>query len=84
MSLPLNVLPSPQMFTSSSRIALTSIVPVTARPSGVVLKYVTPAVLMWNAPDCSAAIPSATSGARQSTSTAFSAPYWRALRGMSS
>ena len=32
MSLPLNVLPSPQMWTSSSFIASTSIVPVTARP----------------------------------------------------
>jgi hypothetical protein len=38
MSLPLNVDPSPQMCTSSSCIARTSIVPVTARPSGVVLK----------------------------------------------
>jgi hypothetical protein len=33
-----NVLPSPQMLTSSSFIARTSIVPVTARPIGVVLK----------------------------------------------
>jgi hypothetical protein len=32
------VLPSPQMLTSSSFMADTSIVPVTARPSGVVLK----------------------------------------------
>jgi hypothetical protein len=32
------------MLTSSSRIATTSIVPVTARPIGVVLKYVSPAV----------------------------------------
>jgi hypothetical protein len=38
MSLPLKVLPSPQMWTSSSFIATTSIVPVTARPRGVVLK----------------------------------------------
>jgi hypothetical protein len=38
MSLPLNVLPSPQMLTSSCFIAPTSIVPVTARPIGVVLK----------------------------------------------
>jgi hypothetical protein len=38
MSLPLKVLPSPQMSTPSSFIAATSIVPVTARPSGVVLK----------------------------------------------
>jgi hypothetical protein len=38
MSLPLKVDPSPQMDTSSSRIARTSSVPTTARPSGVVLK----------------------------------------------
>ncbi len=38
MSLPLKVEPSPQMLTSSSFMALTSIVPVTARPMGVVLK----------------------------------------------
>jgi len=37
MSLPLYVLPSLQMSTPSSRMATTSIVPVTARPSGVVL-----------------------------------------------
>jgi hypothetical protein len=30
--------PSPQMWTSSSFMAATSMVPVTARPSGVVLK----------------------------------------------
>ena len=84
MSLPLNVLPSPQMWTSSSFMATTSIVPVTARPSGVVLKYGTPAVEMWNAPDCSAAMPSATICARQSMRRAFSAPYWSALRGISS
>ena len=57
MSLPLNVLPSPQMLTSSSFIATTSIVPVTARPIGVVLKYGTPAVEMWKAPHCSTARP---------------------------
>jgi hypothetical protein len=34
------------MCTSSSRMAPTSIVPVTARPMGVVLKYGTPAVEM--------------------------------------
>src|ERR1700753_1288948 len=34
MSLPLKVLPSPQMLTSSSFMAATSIVPVTARPRG--------------------------------------------------
>ena len=66
MSLPLNVLPSPQMLTSSSFMARTSIVPVTARPIGVVLKYGTPAVEMWNAPHCSIASPSETSCARQS------------------
>jgi len=38
MSLPLYVLPSPQVLTPSSCIADTSIVPVTARPKGVVLK----------------------------------------------
>src|SRR5204863_517508 len=62
MSLPLKVLPSLQMSTPSSRIATTSIVPVTARPSGVVLKYVAPPVEMWNAPHWSAAVPSATVG----------------------
>ena len=34
MSLPLKVLPSPQMWTSSSFMAMTSMVPVTARPIG--------------------------------------------------
>ena len=38
MSLPLKVEPSPQMWTSSSFMAATSMVPVTARPMGVVLK----------------------------------------------
>jgi hypothetical protein len=66
MSLPLNVLPSPQMSTSSSRIAATSIVPVTARPSGVVLKYGLAGRVIWNAPHCSAAMPSATSCCRHS------------------
>ena len=37
-ALPLKVLPSPQMLTPSSFIATTSMVPVTARPIGVVLK----------------------------------------------
>ncbi|MNG23657.1 hypothetical protein D3C87_450660 [compost metagenome] len=74
MSLPLKVLPSPQMLTLSSFMAATSIVPVTARPMGVVLKYVMPAVEMWKAPDCRAAMPSATSCARQSIRRAFSAP----------
>ena len=39
MSLPLWVLPSPKTCTPSSRIARTMAVVVTARPSGVVLKY---------------------------------------------
>jgi hypothetical protein len=72
------------MWTSSSFIAITSIVPVTARPIGVVLKYGTPAVEIWKAPHCSTASPSATSWARQSTSRACSAPYSIALRGISS
>jgi len=38
MSLPLYVEPSPQIETPSCCIAFTSSVPVTARPSGVVLK----------------------------------------------
>ena len=75
MSLPLKVEPSPQIETRSSSIARTSNVPVTARPSGVVLKYVWPAERMWNAPHASAASPSWTSAARQSTRRAFSAPY---------
>ena len=70
MSLPLNVLPSPQMWTSSSFIAETSIVPVTARPIGVVLKYGTPAVEMWNAPHWSAAMPFGDELARGSRSAA--------------
>ena len=61
MSLPLYVEPSPQMSTPCSRIAWTSIVPVTARPSGVVLKYVLPALETWKAPHCSATSPSWTS-----------------------
>ncbi len=44
MSLPLYVEPSPQMSTPCRAIAWTSSVPVTARPSGVVLKYRFPAV----------------------------------------
>ena len=48
---------------------------MTARPSGVVLKYVRPPVAMWKAPHCSATRPSCTSSARQSTSRAASAPY---------
>ncbi len=81
MSLPLYVLPSPQMSTPSSCIARTSSVPVTARPSGVVLKYVLPAVEMWKAPHCSAISPSRTSSGRQSTRRAASAPYSLARSG---
>ena len=81
MSLPLYVLPSPQMSTPSSCIACTSNVPVTARPNGVVLKYVLPAVAMWKAPHCSAIRPSRTSSGRQSTSRACSAPYCLARSG---
>ena len=84
MSLPLKVEPSPQMSTPSSCIARTSSVPVTARPSGVVLKYVLPADRMWNAPQASAASPSSTSGRLQSTERASSAPYWRARPGIPS
>ena len=84
MSLPLYVEPSPQIETPSSRIAATSIVPVTARPSGVVLKYVRPPELMWKAPHCKATSPSRTSSARQSTSRAASAPYCSARLGTSS
>ena len=74
MSLPLNVDPSPQMSTPSSCMARTSMVPVTARPSGVVLKYARPPERMWNAPHASAASPSSTSGVLQSTARAISAP----------
>ena len=81
MSLPLKVEPSPQMSTSSSCIARTSIVPVTARPSGVVLKYARPPERMWNAPHAIAASPSSTSGRRQSTARAISAPYSTARSG---
>ena len=38
------------MWTSSCCMAATSMVPVTARPRGVVLKYSCPAVEMWKAP----------------------------------
>jgi hypothetical protein len=75
MSLPLNVDPSPHTETSSSRIACTSSVPVTARPSGVVLKYALPPLRTWNAPHISALRPSSTSSRRQSTRRASSAPY---------
>ena len=81
MSLPLKVDPSPQIWTSSSIIARTSRVPVTARPSGVVLKYARPPERTWNAPQVSAARPSSTSAARQSTRRAISAPYASARPG---
>src|SRR3954469_9011102 len=81
MSLPLKVDPSPQMCTSSDCIARTRSVPVTARPSGVVLKYARPADRTWNAPHASAASPSSTSSRRQSTARASSAPYSRARAG---
>ena len=55
-------------------MACTSMVPVTARPSGVVLKYVLPPDVMWNEPHCSATRPSCTSSARQSITRAASAP----------
>ncbi len=58
---------------------MTSIVPVTARPSGVVLKYVCPAVEIWNAPACSAASPSADErGATVDETRAFRAVHSRA------
>ena len=65
-------------------MAATSMVPVTARPMGVVLKYGTPAVVMWKAPAWSAAMPSRTSAPRQSMRRALAAPYSRAARGMAS
>ena len=67
--------PSPQIHTSSSRIVRTSMVPVTARPIGVVLKYVRPAERMWKAPQTSATSPSSTMAAVQSTMRDSSAPY---------
>ncbi len=62
------------MKTSSSAMARTSMVPVTARPMGVVLKYALPAERMWNAPQARADRPSSTSWARQSTRREISAP----------
>ncbi len=56
-------------------------VPVTARPSGVVLKYARPPERMWKAPQAIAASPSSTSWRRQSTARAISAPYWSARSG---
>src|SRR4029079_2394555 len=55
MSLPLNVEPSPQMSTPSSCMARTSMVPVTARPSGGVVKYAPPPERMTPAPQPTAA-----------------------------
>ncbi len=83
MSLPLWVLPSPKTFTPSSRMARTMAVVVTARPSGVVLKYFVPPVDRWKAPHWMAIRPSRTSASRQSTSRACLAPCSRATGGMS-
>ena len=54
---------------------------MTARPSGVVLKYARPPDRIWNAPQARAASPSSTRAARQSTSLAASAPYAAARPG---
>ncbi len=81
MSLPLKVEPSPQISTWSACIARTSRVPVTARPRGVVLKYVLVPLRMWKAPHARADRPSSTSALRQSTRRATSAPYWPARVG---
>src|SRR5690349_15459574 len=81
MSLPLKVEPSPQMETPSSCMARTRSVPVTTRPSGVVLKYVLPPLRMWKAPHAMADRPSSTSAWRQSTRRLISAPYWPARPG---
>ena len=74
MSFPLYVEPSPQIETPSVSIDRTRRVPVTARPSGVVLKYTLPAVRIWNAPHAIAARPSSTKEDLQSTSLDISAP----------
>ena len=84
MSLPLYVEPSPQISTESECIARTSIVPVTARPSGVVLKYCFPPERIWNAPQAIAARPSSTSALLQSTRREISAPYSFARTGTES
>ncbi len=83
MSFPLCVLPSEKMSTPSSFMARTMAVVVTARPSGVVLKYLRPATPRWNAPHWMAINPSRTSASRQSTSRAAFAPCWSATGGMS-
>ncbi|SKF80965.1 Uncharacterised protein [Mycobacteroides abscessus subsp. abscessus] len=62
-------------------MARTSMVPVTARPSGVVLKYGRPPERMWKAPQASADRPSSTSDSRQSTRRDSSAPYCMARPG---
>ena len=72
------------MSTPSSFIARTSSVPVTARPSGVVLKYVLPPERMWNAPHARATRPSSTRAALQSTRRDSSAPYSSARSGTAS
>src|SRR6476659_1236107 len=84
MSLPLKVEPSPQIETPSSCMARTSSVPVTTRPSGVVLKYVFPPLRMWKAPHAMAERPSSTSAVLQSTRRLMSAPYWPARPGTES
>jgi hypothetical protein len=83
MSLPLCVEPSPKTWTSSAIIARTIAVVVTARPSGVVLKYALPAVRRWNAPHWIAIRPSRTSASRQSSRRAARAPWSSAIGGMS-
>ena len=75
--------PSPKTWTPSSRIACTMAVVVTARPSGVVLKYFLPPELRWKAPHWIAASPSRTIDSRQSMRRALIAPCFRAAGGMS-
>ena len=74
MSFPLCVLPSLKTSTPSSFMARTMAVVVTARPSGVVLKYLRPATPRWNAPHWMAISPSRTSASRQSIRRAALAP----------
>ena len=83
MSLPLCVEPSPKTCTPSSRIACTIAVVVTARPSGVVLKYFLPPDERWNAPHWMATIPSRTIASRQSMIFAAFAPCSIAIGGIS-
>ena len=56
---------------------------VTARPSGVVLKYFLPPLDRWNDPHWIAVSPSRTIASRQSTSRAATAPCVIAVGGMS-